>query len=305
MAKTKTTLGLSALLGKTTLDSFLNENWPSVPFAVHGLGKSVEALTALPFLKSLDAMLKHWPHAVQVHLPDVADEAHSIDATPADARKCFQNKMGLLFNRVEKTSPVLVKWLTAIHADLGLPAMTDKRCMVYATPDGKGTAPHFDQNINFVLQLTGTKKWWLAPNETVEHPSQRHTLGLAVDPELQSYLDHDMPKKMPGNKKAVILKPGSLLFVPQGYWHSTEAEGEALSLNFTFSQPSYADLFTAAFKSRLMLSTEWRALADGVSSHDSERRETAELTLDALLLELTEDIPNWKAKDILGATEGN
>jgi 50S ribosomal protein L16 3-hydroxylase len=176
--------------------------------------------------------------------------------------------------------------------------------MVYATPDGKGNAPHFDQNINFVLQLTGTKKWWLAPNEHVEHPSQRHTMGLPVDAELAGYVSEPFPIKMPATEKAYVLKPGSMLFVPQGYWHRTEATGEALSLNFTFSQPSWVDLFTSALRSRLLLSPEWRELADGVSSRDPELREMAALKFDALLMELKEDLPNWNAQDVLAATEG-
>jgi 50S ribosomal protein L16 3-hydroxylase len=298
-------VGLTGLLGKISIQEFLADHWPAKPYVVHGLTQSVEALTALPFLASLDAMLNAWPFEVQAHLPDVADESSSIDATPKDARKLFENKMGLLFNQAERISPVLKKWLSAIHTDLGLPAMTYSRCMVYATPDGKGTAPHFDQNINFVLQLTGEKKWWIAKNTTVEHPSQRHTLGQAIDPELAGYLENDFPAEMPDSKKAVILKPGSLLFVPQGYWHSTEGTGEALSLNFTFSQPSWVDLFTAALRSRLLLSPEWRELADGVSSHDGETRELAEQKLDLLLGELTQDLPEWNARDILGATEGS
>ena len=295
--------GLSALLGSATLSTFLVDFWPHRPFVTHGLNASVSSLTELPFLKSLNALLNDWPHTIQAHLPDISDEASSIDTRPTDAKKLFENRMGLLFNQVQKISPELQEWLTVIQSDLGLPAMTHGRCMVYATPDGKGTAPHFDQNINFVLQLTGTKKWWLAPNENVEHPSQRHTLGLPLDSELASYAEIPMPTQMPKQKKAFILKPGSMLFVPQGYWHSTEATGEALSLNFTYSQPSLVDLFTTALRSRLLLSPEWRELANGVASSDAKKRKIAEHKFDVLLLELQHDLPHWNARDILGATE--
>ncbi|MBC7397509.1 MAG: cupin-like domain-containing protein [Bdellovibrionales bacterium] len=300
---TSVTPSLAALIAPHTEAYFLNEYWPVRPFALHGERESVSSLKEIPQLQSLDSLLNAWPFAVQAHLPDAADEISSIHASPADAKKLFTNKMSLLFNEAEKISPLLQKWLKALKADLGLPAMTYARCMVYATPDGKGTAPHFDQNINFILQLTGTKKWWLAPNRQVAHPSQRHTLGQALDPELASYMEGEFPKAMPADADSITLQPGSLLFVPQGYWHSTEASGEALSLNFTFGQPSFLDLFTAALRSRLLLSPEWRELADGVSSKDPERREYAEMKFDALLMELTQDLPHWRASDILGATE--
>jgi 50S ribosomal protein L16 3-hydroxylase len=305
MSKSASKVGLASLLGSVSVQDFLRQNWPARPFVVHDLDRSIAPLTSLTFLKSLESMLNSWPYPVQAHLPDVADEASSIDATPADAKKLFANRMGLLFNQVHRISPVLQEWLDAIKLDLGLPAMTYSRCMVYATPDGKGTAPHFDQNINFVIQLTGTKKWWLAKNESVEHPSQRHTLGQPLDAELAGYLDRPMPDHMPEKKKSITLKPGSMLFVPQGYWHSTEAKGEALSLNFTFSQPSWVDLLTAALRSRLLLSPDWRELADGVSSRDPKTREQASLKFDMLLQDLIQDTANWNASDILGSTEGN
>ena len=295
--------GLAALTYPHSNQDFMTKNWPESPFVVHSLKKTVSSLTELPFLQSLDALLNSWPSLVQAHLPDLSDEASAIDAAPGDARKLFANKMALLFNNADKISPTLNLWLNALREDLGLPAMTFGRCMIYATPDGKGTAPHFDQNINFVLQLRGTKKWWLAPNQHFENPTQRHTMGLPLDPELASYSRSPMPKRMPANSRKIVLKPGSLLFVPRGFWHSTEAEGEALALNFTFSQPTWIDLFTTALRTRLSLSSEWRELADGVSSKDAKQRKAAQMKFDALLLELTEDLPNWKASDILATTE--
>jgi 50S ribosomal protein L16 3-hydroxylase len=298
------TPGLAALLAPLPVDDFLRAHWPAEPYVVHGLTTSVAPLTQLPFLQSLDALLDVWGQPLQVHLPDLADEASAIDASPADARKLFRNRMALLFNNAHRLSPVLVEWLTAIHRDLGLPAMTHGRCMVYATPDGKGTAAHFDQNVNFVLQLHGTKTWWLAPNAQVANPLERHTLGLPMEPELSSYAQEPMPARMPEGER-VVLEPGSMLFVPRGFWHRTEAKGEALALNFTYSQPTWLDLFTTALRSRLALSPEWRELADGVGAQSPDRRAAAAERFDALLQELTVDLPNWRADGILGATEGD
>jgi 50S ribosomal protein L16 3-hydroxylase len=297
-------MGLSALIAPHDLQEFLSETWPHEPFVVHGLETSIRELTQIPFLQSLNSLLNSWPHPVQVHLPDVADESSSVNATASDARKLFANHMALLFNNVQTLSPVLNEWLQALARDLGLPTSTQARCMVYATPDGKGTAAHFDQNINFVLQLQGIKKWKLASNLHVENPTERYTIGQPMDPELETYASPEMPTEMPTDAQEVILKPGSMLFVPRGYWHSTEAEGEALALNFTFSQPTWIDLLTAALRSRLTLSADWRELADGVTSRNPERRKLAQQTFDSLLAELVEDLPNWQAQDILAATEG-
>lgn len=293
--------GLAALIYPTAISDFLPQFEQNKPFVVHHPQAALQELRTLEFVNSLERLLTCWPYKIQAHLPDLRDEASSVDTNAQDAKKLFANGMGLLFNEAQRISPLLLDWLEKIRADLGLSTQTYARCLIYATPDGKGTAPHFDQNINFVLQIKGTKIWKLAPNEHVLNPLTRHTMGCEPDPELDSYLEDDLPKVMPANAQTIELKPGSLLVVPRGYWHSTEAQSEAMALNFTFTAPTYIDLFITALRSRLALSPEWRATAHGVS--DPERRDEAEAYLDSLLAGLTNDIPHWQGSDILDTTE--
>lgn len=293
--------GLLALIHPYTLTEFLTLYSKGEPFVIDHTDLPIDALRNLPFLNSLDNLLKSWPHTIQAHLLDARDEISSIDTTTKDAQKLFDNGMGLLFNDAHTISPLLSEWVDKIKLELGLSMMTYGRCLIYATPDGKGTAPHFDQNINFVLQIRGTKIWTMAKNEFVENPLTRHTIGQMPDPELMSYLHEPMPEEMPKTARSYELKAGSLLFVPRGYWHATEAEGDALALNFTFTAPTWLDLFTAALRGRLAQSPEWRATADGVNS--PERRKEAEAQFNHLLQDLVKDLPYWNAHDILEATD--
>lgn len=283
--------GLAALVHPRPAAELLTSFTADEPFVVHGA--SAIAALELPFLASLDALLRSWPGTVQVHLPDVADEASSITASCADARKLYATGMSLLFDDVHTISPELERWLAAIGRDLGLSALTHGRCLVYATPAGKGTAPHFDQNVNFVLQLRGSKRWSLAPNLEVARPMTRHTIGQPIDPELASYADAPMPERMPAATQSVLLAPGSLLFVPRGMWHTTEADSDALSLNFTYTAPTWIDLLTAALRRRLALAPEWRETATAASAGNFV----------GLLRELARDVPSWSAAEILSATE--
>lgn len=256
--------------------------------------EAIKAIFELPFLSSLESLLEFWTKSIQVHLPDLRDEASSIDTDFEHALSFFNQGMGLLFNDAQVLSPQLASWTEGVRNDLGLSAMTYSRNLIYATPDGKGTAPHFDQNINLVLQIKGIKKWTVAANHHLINPMTRHTMGQPVDPEMMSYLEHPMPTTMPADAKLYELRPGSLLFVPRGCWHSTEAEGDALALNFTFTAPTWIDLLNAALRSRLLMSPEWRETADL-----SERK------FDQLLAGLVADLPHWRAEDILAATEAN
>lgn len=293
--------GLSQLIYPHSMTEFLKVYASGQPLVVHDLANQMSSIFQLPFLNSVEDLIRIWPDKIQAHLPDVRDEVSSIDTNSKDAFKLYQNGMGLLFNEAHHLSPMLMETVEKIRKDLGLSAHTYSRCLIYATPDGKGTAPHFDQNINFVLQIKGVKKWKLAPNEHVINPLTRHTIGQPTDPEIQSYENAPMPLKMPKDCESVELRPGSMLYVPRGYWHSTEASGDALALNFTFTAPTWIDIFLAALRSRLALSPEWRETADGVS--DPFRRDEAEEKFDYLLSTLKDDLPHWQAASILAATE--
>lgn len=292
---------LKSLLHPMDRDEFLCLYEQNQPFVIHHKENELQILRNLPQLKSLKDLINQWPGKVSVHLPDARDEISSVEVDPKDALKLYQNGMGLLFNRANLYSEVLQEWSQGLTKELGLSSLTFARSLIYATPHGKGTAPHFDQNINLVLQIHGTKIWKLAANHSVSHPTVRHTIGRPVDEELQSYLEEELPLKMPDETVTFELKPGSLLFVPRGIWHSTQAEGDALALNFTFSPPTWADLFLSALKGRLNSVAQWRETALGVS--DPELRFDAEKKFDFLLSTLIHDIPNWRADEILNVTE--
>lgn len=294
---------LEALIHTKSNSDFFKNYKTNAPFVVHGLNDTIRELTELPLLKSLDELLNIWTEKVEVHLPKISDEASAIQVNTADARKMFENGMGLLFNDANRKSAVLAEWLEGLRLDLGLSALTYGRNLIYATKAGRGTAPHFDQNINIVLQVHGTKKWWIAPNVNVENPLTRHTMGLPMDDELAGYAAGPMPTKMPNDTTEIILKPGSMLFVPRGSWHSTEAVTDALALNFTFSAPTWIDIFTAVLRSRLSLSSEWRQTADFVT--DPERCQEANEKFNLLLEELSFETPEWTAENFLSVTEAN
>lgn len=290
---------LETLIHPLNMAQFFTSYSQNTPFVVHHPADFLSELTRLPILTSLESLLNSWPDKIEAHLPDARDEVSAIETNSKEAPRLFANGMGLLFKDAHNFSVDLSKWLENIREDLGISRLTYSRCLIYATPHGKGTAAHFDQNINFVLQIHGTKKWIIAPNNQVESPLTRHTMGHPLDPELSSYAPDSL--RMPSSGESFELKPGSLLFVPQGAWHSTEADGDALSLNFTFSAPAWVDLLTAALRGRLIQSPEWRETAVGLTSE--EGRVEAQHKFNYLLSTLVQDLPHWRAVDILNTTD--
>jgi len=293
---------LESLINPMSRTDFLENYKNNKPVIAHGILDDSSELRELPFLKSLENLLIFWPTEVSSYLPGIADEGNSKKVSTSEAKKLFHEGSGLCFDDANNFSPILQQWAEELRSDLGLSQLTYCRSLIYAIKNGKGTAPHFDQNINFVIQISGTKKWWVAPNTHVENPLTRHTIGIDIDPELASYSTYPMPDSFPENASEFILKPGSMLFVPRGAWHKTEAGAEdAISLNFTFTAPSWIDILCAAMRGRLAQSSQWRETADFVS--DDLLYPQALDKFNILLSELAEDIPNWNANDILGATE--
>lgn len=294
-------IGLTALLNESQLDKLLNSYNDNSPFFVKKMSIHINEIIKLNFLDGLDELLASWSKNVFAHLPDVNDEANSIEVSAEDAAKLFKTGLGLRFSDVNKKSQVLEEWLKDIQNQFGFSQLTNSRCIAYATPKNKGNAAHFDQNYNIVLQLTGKKKWWIAENNTVYNPLTRHTLNTPTDPELQSYTFEDWPESMPNDAQEFELGPGSLLFVPRGAWHQTLASEDSLALNFTFSAPTYLDTLSAALRGRLAQSPKWRDTIDGLNSEEGFIK--CSETFNELLEELKVDVQSWEAMGILGATE--
>ena len=68
---------------------------------------------------------------------------------------------------------------------------------------------------------------------------------------------------MPDDAESFVLRRGSVLFVPRGYWHATQSDEDTLALNFTFGQPTWADVLLTALRTRVLKDASWRALARG------------------------------------------
>jgi len=292
---------LESLIHPYLKSDFVKSYDKNTPFVVHDLKESIKALTDLPILKSINSIFELWTQDVDVCPSRISDEEGAIKLPTSEAKKQFEKGRVLLFNDVNTTSPVLKNWIERLRQDIGLSSLTYSRNLIYVTKEGGGTDTHFDQNMNFIIQMHGTKKWWVAPNKNVENPLTRYTVGHPIDLELEAYSVNPMPKIMPHDATEFTLKPGSMLFVPRGSWHNTKSLTDSLSLNFTFSAPTWIDIFSTALKGRLAQSPQWRETANYVS--DSERSHEAIEKFNTLLRSLSNEAPYWKAEDILDAIE--
>jgi len=256
-------------------------------------------LSEISFLNSIESLIEKWPDQVNAYKKGIADEVNSLITSPENGFDLFKKeKRGLFFDDPNRFIPELNIYLDQLRNELGLASFTYSRSLIYLIPQGTGTDPHFDQNINFIFQLKGTKKWWLAPNQTVINPLERFTIGHEASSELSSYSSQPFPTEFPDEHSIEVeLKPGSLLFLPRGVWHKTFAEEDALSLNFTFTAPTWLDIMMGALRSRLAQSPYWRETAHLLN--DPNLKVHSEALFQDLLKELILDTKHWSASDIL------
>jgi len=242
-------------------DEFISKHLlKNEPYLTHfDKGPLEELFTYLP-IQSLENLLQTWPSYVNVYGDKVADEVDSFQTSAQEAGQFFENGRGLYFDDINQISPMIDQWKNSLQNDLKLSPLSYGRSLVYAIPEGKGTDAHFDQNINIVLQISGTKTWSIAPNETVDSPLERYTIGTNDEGQF-SYAKGPFPTSLPKNAKEYQLSPGSILFVPRGSWHQTKSLTNSLSLNFTFSPASWIDVYTDQLRKSLSSDHQWRETA--------------------------------------------
>jgi 50S ribosomal protein L16 3-hydroxylase len=74
---------------------------------------------------------------------------------------------------------------------------------------------------------------------------------------------------------------------------------DTLALNFTYSQPTWAEVMTASLLNRLHRHSSFRALADGLESIDPARADAAKVQLAQMLELFKSEVRSVEVKDLL------
>ena len=174
---------------------------------------------------------------------------------------------------------------------------------LFATPQEGGTSWHFDANENFTIQLRGTKRWWIAPNESIAFPPENHILGATPSASLAQCSRGPLRTDPPQPSQIVDLKPGEMLYVPRGFWHCTEALTECWSLNLCCGQLMWATVICEALYEQLTSIESWRGSAIGLR-HGCNEHARALNRLPLLLGELATRLEDpQKVSDLLNAIQ--
>jgi 50S ribosomal protein L16 3-hydroxylase len=166
----------------------------------------------------------------------------------------------------ERFFPPLKRVIQYLANALALPKAALGKAILYFSPGGGGLPAHFDAYYNFVFQMVGTKTWSLLDNKQATRPTVHYELHEYphMPAQLKSYWQGIAPKNYLAISQNEVLAPGSVLYLPRGVWHQTEAETPSVSLNITYSIPTVLDVALAHIKQDLVQYEIMRENADTI-----------------------------------------
>ncbi len=255
----------------------------------------------VPELRDFRSLVRTWPHeAYALPIAD-GDEYHGIAVHNRKITMVYDAGRPLFMHQPERVFPRIEQWIHALRRDLGFPPKGRFLASTHMTRGGSSTALHCDHAISFVLQMSGEKIWHLAPNRSFPYPTQRYSLAMPGHPhgELLDIQAGPVPDRIPDGAERYHLHPGSVLFVPSGWWHAVEGPSESLALMFIGINVNWADVIGHALRVLLQGDERWRSLAVGGRSPNRRARADGAATLAPLLTELGQCIAKVDPFDLL------
>lgn len=259
-------VGLARLFG-VSVEEFRAAHWPDRPLHADGPLARLDELTAADALRDIASLLRAHPGPAWLHRRTAAgvyDHETSIAAADAPARFDAGELMDL--RDLQRRIPEVRAALARLGSEL---AVASGYCHAFVAPAGTGVPKHFDNRTVIAVQLVGRKRWTLAPNAALPLPLMPHVAGAPLHAlnrrAVADAAELDDPE-LPAGARAYLLAPGSALFIPCGWWHTTHAFEDSLSLSFGWRSPSWAELFVNTALQELASEPAWRAAAYDVAT---------------------------------------
>jgi 50S ribosomal protein L16 3-hydroxylase len=219
----------------------------------------------------------------------------AAEVSPDVARKLYRAGMTFYVKDMPELEPVR----DAVAGFWRVPT-GDVTCDVFCNHPGAKSRAHFDAANLIAVQITGRKRWRIAPNHHAPDPNSGWaTRDRTMARELRLYARGPMPERMPDDAEEFLLEPGALLYMPRGFWHETESDRESVSLHVSQAILPWADALLPVLRARLVREPAFRAEAS--SLWDPSRRADDEAALASLLGALAAHAAALAPGDVLPA----
>lgn len=178
-----------------------------------------------------------------------------VEATHHQVESLFKSGATICITNIHMADPDLARWAQTIRSQLNFTGTVGVNC--YLSPDGAGLSTHYDARVVTNLQIAGKKRWRYSTEGAKPWPDHN-----AVYRDGKAEAVGADPGRSPADMefREVEMKPGDLLCLPAGAWHSAQAAGgESLAINVYFQPRNFLELLTPLLQSFAASNGDWRA----------------------------------------------
>jgi len=282
---------LRALLSPMTLEEFRTKFWPDELMVVHGPLKRLPPPFGNAELASLGALFSRYTG--RVLFGKGTKGPRSIPVQQVNPAHLYAMGLSLYLPDLEPALPGATAFLRELEKSLGV-GEGDTQITAWASPGAEGIACHFDPAEVISIQLHGIKRFYVSKTKAVTYP-----VGPQFGPHIPALPVHYMqsPEGFPNPDEfeftEIEMKPGSVLFIPRGVWHRTEADQDSLSVSINITPKSTGECLLRELHTLLIQDPDWRRPIYGASTPEALER------IRRLLETLPEVVKAIRAQDLM------
>jgi ribosomal protein L16 Arg81 hydroxylase len=275
------------------IERFFAEVWPSRFFHDPPRPERLAALDELLGRSDLDSLLAVHEPAGPAFVFSEREGTMTVDQVPTPKAKEGFSAGSLLLKKMHKALPSVGDCVRMIERICGLPVdgeLCDSH--IHLSTAGAGFMTHLDDKDIVMLQLRGTKAWWVDEVPFIESPTDGYVPGDPPNKDLKPYWPSHLPPdgsyvREESELCRIDLAPGSLLFIPRGFLHRTKAVDESVTLTFGFHTRPWVELVLEKLKHKLVEDVDWRRPVHGIApSSVASRAGDARAAVEPLLRKL-------------------
>ncbi len=247
---------LKALLGADVLDEFLSDYWPGRLFVSHGDRERLPSALLDPELNQFDSLSRRYKGVVSFFGDEKS--GHMVPVEGIEAAAPYRCGLSVYLTDVGPYFPDMDAMVRMLEFELGINEGC-ARAGVFASPTSGGISCHYDSVDVFSIQLRGAKKFDLAPVTEMPHPwGFQYVTGSRPIDDLYPQAGEGFPSWEKAEFQTVVMQPGSVLYMPRGTWHRTEAEGDSIAVSIGMQPPSAAECVLEQLRLLLLQDPAWR-----------------------------------------------
>lgn len=247
---------LDRLLSAELADSFRRGVMPDKAAATHGALERLPEVLRQPQLANFDTLSRAYRGPVAFGRGLRSPQVFDANASAANLRQ-----LGLTVYLRDIASCAIGghAFLRELEAELGV-APGSARLTAFSSPHDDGVSCHYDAEEVISVQMEGSKTFYVAPMEEIPQPSgSQFGPGMAASEDMYAQTRGTFPDASRATFNAITMTPGSVLFLPRGTWHRTEATEDSYSISIVLRPPSLLDTLQQQLNALLLQQPAWRA----------------------------------------------